>query len=329
MRENKYLIEAARLSAESGILEWPLAVLALEGDKPCDRGRLILPPCPLIGVGDPNHRLADLCDIVIEPPFELESLVGNILRHPQTAAVTVQLLRLLPSLRLADGLDVESMAYALLQGSAEHAAWMASREHADRRPAGVVRVLRTGRELDILLDRPEAGNAIDTGMRDGLAVALALAACDDEISHVTLRAKGRAFSLGADLAEFGTTRDPATAHAIRLRTLPARQALRCNDKLRVEIDGACMGAGLELAAFAGRIEASKKAWFQLPELAMGILPGAGGCVSLTRRIGRRRTALMILSGRRISARKAFEWGLVDALVDAFPGDERRGDIRGQ
>ena len=54
---------------------------------------------------------------------------------------------------------------------------------------------------------------------------------------------------------------------------------------------------------------------QLPELAMGILPGAGGCVSLTRRIGRQRTALMILSGRRIGARQALDWGLIDAIVD--------------
>ena len=54
---------------------------------------------------------------------------------------------------------------------------------------------------------------------------------------------------------------------------------------------------------------------------MGILPGAGGCVSLTRRMGRQRTALMILSGKRISAQQALSWGLIDAIVDHAPGGD--------
>jgi enoyl-CoA hydratase/carnithine racemase len=70
-----------------------------------------------------------------------------------------------------------------------------------------------------------------------------------------------------------------------------------------------------MAAWANRFTAAPDAWFQLPELAMGVLPGAGGCVSLTRRLGRRRTALLILSGKRITARTALGWGLVDRIVD--------------
>ncbi|MFN3798403.1 MAG: enoyl-CoA hydratase/isomerase family protein, partial [Sphingobium yanoikuyae] len=76
-----------------------------------------------------------------------------------------------------------------------------------------------------------------------------------------------------------------------------------------------VGSGLEMAAFAGQITASADAWFHLPELAMGIIPGAGGCVSLSRRIGRQRAALMILSGKRINARTALGWGLVDTIMD--------------
>ena len=76
-----------------------------------------------------------------------------------------------------------------------------------------------------------------------------------------------------------------------------------------------MGSALEMAAIAGRITASPSAWFQLPELAMGVLPGAGGCVSVSRRIGRQRTALMILSGKRIGAQTALKWGLIDAIID--------------
>lgn len=328
MRHRDYLIEPSRLTAACGSVPLPVAVLALESGEPCDPAGLAPPPCPLIGLGDPHHALAELCDVVVEPPIGIDAIVENVLRHPLTAAATVQLLRLLPSLTATQGLDVESLAYAMLQGSGEHEAWLASRPGVAQSSAGNIVLHRRGARLDIVLDRPEAANAINTKIRDGLAEAFSLASLDDEIEEVRWRANGRAFSLGADLDEFGTTRDPATAHDIRMHSLPARQVLRCAQKLRVEIDGACVGAGLELAAFAHRIEATSRAWFHLPELAMGILPGAGGCVSLTRRIGRQRTALMILSGRRLSARKALEWGLVDALVDAFPGDESCDDVLG-
>jgi enoyl-CoA hydratase len=175
--------------------------------------------------------------------------------------------------------------------------------------------LRSGKVLEVVLDRPEADNAIDRAMRDALYEALQMALLDPSIERVVLRGEGKAFSLGADLAEFGTTTDPATAHAIRAVTLPARMAARIVDRIEARVQGACVGSGLELAAFAGRIVAGPQAWFQLPELEMGILPGAGGCVSLTRRIGRQRTALMILSGKRLSARTALGWGLIDEIVD--------------
>jgi enoyl-CoA hydratase/carnithine racemase len=100
-----------------------------------------------------------------------------------------------------------------------------------------------------------------------------------------------------------------------MQTLPARMIARCAERLDVHIQGGCVGAGLEMAAWASRVTAAPDAWFQLPELAMGVLPGAGGCVSLTRRIGPQRTALMILSGKRITVRTALGWGLVDAIVD--------------
>jgi enoyl-CoA hydratase/carnithine racemase len=86
----------------------------------------------------------------------------------------------------------------------------------------------------------------------------------------------------------------------------------------VHVQGACVGAGLEMAAFAARLIATPEAWFQLPELAMGLIPGAGGCVSVPRRIGRQRAALMFLSGRRINAATALRWGLIDAIEHAPP-----------
>ena len=167
--------------------------------------------------------------------------------------------------------------------------------------------------LHVTLDRPEARNAIDREMRDQLSEAFTLAALDCDIRSVKLRASGEAFSAGGDLDEFGTTRDPATAHLIRSQTLPALALARRPEIVDVYIQGATAGAGVELAAFAGRVTSGPMAWFQLPELAMGLLPGAGGCVSVSRRVGRQRAVLMILSGQRIDAQTALRWGLIDAI----------------
>ena len=281
----------------------------------------------MIAVGDRQGGAAGLADAVVPDRKSAGQMLASISANAGAAAVLVQLLRLLPSLSLEAGLVAESLAYGVLQGSAEHSAWLANRPaQPAAAPPGRVRMMRDAARLSIVLDRPEVGNAIDVAMRDGLAEALQLACIDDEITRVSLRAQGRSFSLGAELSEFGTTRDPAIAHAIRQQTLPAIWAARCGAKIAVHVQGACLGAGLELAAFARRITATPNAWFQLPELAMGLLPGAGGCVSLTRRIGRQRTAELVLSGKRLSARSALDWGLIDAIVDGPASDESGGDI---
>lgn len=282
---------------------------------------VLLPPYPVIGIGDRAHPLASALDAVLEPPWRIETLVEAARDQPLAAMTVTQLLRMLPGLPDEDALTAESFAYAMLQGSAAHRSWLVQRPAMPvTAEAGTIRLERDDGVLTVTLHRPLVGNAIDRSMRDALHEAFALVNADETITRVRLCAEGKAFSLGAELEEFGTTTDPATAHAIRCRTLPARQVIRCADRLEAEIDGACVGAGLELAAFAGRITATRRSWFQLPELAMGVLPGAGGCVSLSRRIGRQRTLLMILSGRRLPAREALDWGLVDALEDQFAGD---------
>jgi enoyl-CoA hydratase/carnithine racemase len=86
------------------------------------------------------------------------------------------------------------------------------------------------------------------------------------------------------------------------------------DRTTCKLQGACIGAGIELPAFAGRIEARADAFFELPEVGMGLIPGAGGTVSIPRRIGRLRTARMALGGERLSADIALKWGLIDAIA---------------
>ncbi|MBU6267338.1 MAG: enoyl-CoA hydratase/isomerase family protein [Sphingomonadales bacterium] len=316
-----FLLDPRRLWQGENPPDLPLGIVDCDvaNDWP---DRLDLPPFPVIALGRRSHPLAAALDAVIEPPVPLAAVVRQVVAHPRAAAVITDLLRLLPSLAAGQGLVAESLAYATLQAGAEHLAWRTHRAPAMLAPPGRVRVARVEDCLTLVLDRPDVGNAIDTAMRDALSESLELARLDPAIARIRLTATGRCFSLGADLAEFGTATDPAAAHAIRRRSLPARLLADLGDRLAVHVDGACVGAGLEMAAFAGRITASPRAWFQLPELAMGVLPGAGGCVSLTRRIGAQRTALMILSGRRISALTAQSWGLVDQLT----GDESGADV---
>jgi enoyl-CoA hydratase len=314
MRRANVTATPARFWIGEARWEHPVAVVDLNRGEDWPE-QVLLPPCPVIGVGSRGAPGAEVVDAVIEAPASLDGVLAQIEANPLAAAVVVQLLRIVPALAMDDALVAESLAYATLQGSEEHRTWKLANRAQAGNAAGTVGVLREGDRLELVLDRPHADNAIDRAMRDELYDALQTAVLDPSISRVVLRARGKAFSLGADLAEFGTTDDPAAAHAIRAMTLPAQMAARLGERLEARVQGACVGSALELAAFAARIEAGPKAWFQLPELTMGILPGAGGCVSLTRRIGRQRTALMILSGKRISARTALNWGLIDAIVD--------------
>src|SRR3546814_672858 len=153
-------------------------------------------------------------------------------------------------------------------------------------------------------------------MRDALCEALQLAVVDDAIARIEIRARGKCFSTGGDLREFGTAPDPVTAHLVRSLALPGRLLAICASRCEVFVHGACVGSGIEFPAFAARITASPAAWFQLPELKYGLIPGAGGCVSIARRIGRQRMAWLGLSGQRIGAAQALAWGLIDAIGTA-------------
>jgi hypothetical protein len=321
MQLKDFLIDPSKMGRGANDFWQPLGLVDL-GVCPQSATLQALPPFPLIGLGDATHPLASQLDAIVEPPVSVDALIRQTKRAPHAAAVAIQLLRSLDGLPCARALPLESFCYGLLQGSAEHGAWLASRIPAGQPvPAGRLIVERRDSVLHLLLDRPQARNAIDRLLRDQLFEAFTLATLDREVRSMKLRAAGAAFSIGADLEEFGTTRDPATAHLIRSRTLPALALVGRAEILDVHVQGACIGAGLEIAAFAGRLTATPDAWFQLPELAMGLIPGAGGCVSVPRRIGRQRAALMILSGKRINATTALHWGLIDAIEDAPPSPQ--------
>ncbi|MDI2132244.1 enoyl-CoA hydratase/isomerase family protein [Yinghuangia seranimata] len=213
-----------------------------------------------------------------------------------------------------DGVAAESLAYSALLAGPEFATWRAARptRPVPPPPDAPVLVNRTGATLQITLNRPERRNAFGHAVRDALLDALDLVASDPTL-HAELRGTGPSFCSGGGLDEFGTAADPATAHVTRLARSAGLAVHRLRDRVTPHLHGACVGAGIEVPAFAARVVAAPDAWFQLPELSLGLIPGAGGTVSLTHRIGRWRTAWLALTGTRLTADQALGWGLVDAV----------------
>ena len=152
-------------------------------------------------------------------------------------------------------------------------------------------------------------------MRDGLTEAFKLVAIDPSIEDAHVWGEGPCFSAGGDLTEFGSMRDLAEAHRIRQARMPARYLAQEAHRYTFHLHGACVGAGIEIPAFARHITATPDTFFQLPEIAMGLIPGAGGCVSIPRRIGRQRTNWLAMTGEKLDAEQALAWGLVDRLVE--------------
>lgn len=249
---------------------------------------------------------------------DVAALIGMVERSPLAAATLAVLLRGLPDVTLESGLAMESAAYSVLQAGPEFAAWRASAcDPADTSTREVVRVERRDGQFRIELDRPHRHNAITAQLRDELYAALTIARMDDSITSIVLSGNGPSFCSGGDLGEFGERPDPATAHVTRLARSPSRLLHQLRERTFVHIHGSTLGGGIEMAAFAHRVTAHPATVIGLPEIGLGLIPGAGGTISLTRRIGRQRTAALALTGRRIDATTALEWGLVDEITTSF------------
>lgn len=276
-------------------------------------------PCPVVGVGAEDGAAAHCVDVVVDAS-ELDALLRRIAANPQAATVLVQVLRTIEPLPVQDALQVESLAYGVLQSGEEFRRWLT--QWQARPPTTAVEesgpALLSSRDDDVLslvLNRPASDNAYTVEMRDALFEACRLAMLDRAIRLVKVTALGRCFCSGGALAEFGSVRSPADGHLIRSRVSPASLILSSPARYHFHVHKACIGSGIELPACAGYLTASAKTLFWLPELSMGLIPGAGGCVSISRRIGRRRTAYMVLMNKKIDAQKALAWGLIDAIVE--------------
>ncbi|MCW2608446.1 MAG: hypothetical protein JWO60_3139 [Frankiales bacterium] len=277
----------------------------------------------------PARRIAEALDLTLSvvpagapavvPVDDLDDAVGlledAVARSPRAALVLGALLRTTSLLPVPEALAAEASAYSTLLAGPEHARWL-----AERGPARAVTdddgdrvvVWRSGDVLYVRLTRAARRNAFDARMRHELAEALAVALADPALT-VRITGEGPLFSSGGDLQEFGRLADPATAWVARLAEHPGSALHLLRARAHVHVHGACSGAGVELPAFAGKLTAAPDASFRLPELRMGLLPGAGGTVSLPRRIGRWRTAWLGLTGAALAAPDALAWGLVDGV----------------
>jgi enoyl-CoA hydratase/carnithine racemase len=283
-------------------------------------------PFVVVGETRKDHidpRWLDLCDVVAEEGEPaLDRIVENLHALPIACTTLALLLRRHDAGRLDDGLVAESAAYSVLQSGPEFAAWRAAHPVRSERDEGQrVRVERDAGTLRVTLTRPQRLNALDAQMRDELVEALNVAAAGSGVDAVELRGEGRAFCAGGDLDEFGSRPDPASAHLVRLERSVGRvlAGLATRARTTAFVHGACVGSGIELAAFTERVVAAPDTEIALPEIGLGLVPGAGGTVSVRRRVGRLRTAWLAFSGCTIDATTAQAWGLVDEV-----GDGRRG-----
>ncbi len=273
-------------------------------------------PCPVIAYGVGEETAS--ADVLVPDLAAARAIEKRVEAWPIAAMTLVQVLRSTALLPAAQALDVESMAFSTLQGGEEFAAWTRNGKRGPPVPVQAgdpVLLSRDGALIEAVLNRAGTRNAISVEMRDAWVEALQLLEADDSVEELRFSALGACFSAGGELHEFGLAPDPATAHWVRTVQSPARLLARLGARVSFFVHGACIGSGIELPAFAARLVAHPDTFFQLPELQMGLIPGAGGTVSIARRIGRQRTAWMVLTGRRINARTALEWGLVDELVE--------------
>ncbi|WP_046731460.1 enoyl-CoA hydratase/isomerase family protein [Streptomyces humi] len=255
---------------------------------------------------------------VTDPAAEAEFLRARAAEQPAAALVLRQVLGMAAGLPVPQALDLESMAYSTLLGGSGFARWLAargSRPAPPRASRDPVLVRRAAYVLRITLDRPERRNAHGAQLRDALAAAVDIAVWDESVREVVLDGNGPCFSSGGDLDEFGTADDLAAAHLVRTRAGVARRLHALGGRLTARIHGTCVGAGVELPAFAARLLAAPGTTVRLPELSMGLIPGAGGTVGIPRRIGGRRTLYLVLDGRPVPVERALAWGLVDRIEE--------------
>ena len=171
----------------------------------------------------------------------------------------------------------------------------------------VITTHRDGEVLIVVSDNPPV-NALSGPVRDGLVAAMKQAADDDGVKAIVIRAEGRTFFAGADITEFGKKVGAVDLNTV-INTIEAS-----SKPVVAAIHGTALGGGLEVALGCHYRVAVPSAKLGLPEVKLGLIPGAGGTQRLPRVIGVNAALPMIVSGDPISAEQAQQIGLVDRVV---------------
>jgi enoyl-CoA hydratase len=164
----------------------------------------------------------------------------------------------------------------------------------------------------VLLNRPEALNALNDAVMDALVDMLIELDGEDEIRCIVLGGSERAFAAGADIGQMAEASAMEMYEARRIERWDAIRRVRT--PLVAAVSGFCLGGGCELAMACDLIIASETAQFGQPETGLGIIPGAGGTQRLTRAVGKAKAMDVILSGRFLTAEEAERAGLVARVV---------------
>ena len=183
---------------------------------------------------------------------------------------------------------------------------------------GTIRIEREGAIATVVLDRPDKLNALNKAMWRGLGEAMGALSADEGLRCVVIRGAGtKAFSAGADIAEFASVRvDSATARAYGAVVDGALAALRdCRHPTVALIRGACVGGGLEAAALCDLRIAGRSARFGVPIKRLGLVMGYRELEGLVSLAGRAATLEILLEGRVFGAEEALAKGLVTRVVE--------------
>ncbi|MFP2237427.1 2,3-dehydroadipyl-CoA hydratase PaaF [Pseudescherichia vulneris] len=170
---------------------------------------------------------------------------------------------------------------------------------------------RHDRVLQLTLNRPQARNALNNALLMQIADALDAAQQDSGVGVVVITGAERVFAAGADLQEMAQKDLAATLNDIRPRIWARIDAF--SKPLIAAVNGYALGAGCELALLCDVVVAGDNAAFGLPEITLGIIPGAGGTQRLIRCVGKSLATQMVLSGKSINVQRAQQAGLVSEV----------------
>ena len=178
-----------------------------------------------------------------------------------------------------------------------------------------VRYAKRGALATVTLNRPQVVNAYNLAMRDELYQVLEAVRDDPEVRGVILSGAGpKGFCAGADLTEFGTAPSQAVARWVRWERDVWGIMGDMPKPMVAAVHGYCLGSGLEMACLCDFRVTSESAVFGLPEVQLGMVPGAGGTQTLSRVVGSGRALELLLTGRRFDAQEALAMGLVSSVV---------------